>query len=89
MRLVFLSVALASMSLSIDAAHAACGAKVERGATKTTSGCRASGFEKPRKYEPYDPGRARAGSLPGFVDIGGGTQVRVTGRVRTEFDYRR
>jgi len=80
MRLVFVSVLLASASLSVGAAEAACDGKAERG-------CKTPSFERPRKFEPYDSGRVRAGSLPGFVDVGGGTQVRVGGRVRTEYQY--
>lgn len=28
--------------------------------------------------------RAKPGRTPGFVDVGGGTEVRITGRVRVE-----
>ena len=41
------------------------------------------------KVEPYDPDRLRAGSRPGFIDFGGGTEIRIGGRARTEFDSRR
>lgn len=43
----------------------------------------------PRKIEPYDPDRQRAGSRPGFVDLGNGTEVRFSGRGRYEGDVRR
>lgn len=43
----------------------------------------------PRKVEPYDPDRARAGSRPGFIDLGGGTEVRIGGRARMDYDVRR
>lgn len=35
-----------------------------------------------RKVVPYDPDRVRAGSRPGFIDLGGGTEVRIGGRAR-------
>ena len=43
----------------------------------------------PRKFEPYDPDRQRAGSRPGFIDLGNGTEVRIGGRARLEYDTRR
>lgn len=39
----------------------------------------------PRKVEPYDPERLRVGSRPGFIDVGGGTEIRVGGRARMEY----
>lgn len=42
-----------------------------------------------RSFEPYDPDRARAGRTPGFIDLGNGTEVRVGGRVRMDYDLRR
>lgn len=44
---------------------------------------------KPKKFEPYDPDRQRAGSRPGFFDVGGGTEVRIGGRTRVEYQYTR
>lgn len=41
------------------------------------------------KIEPYDPDRARAGRAPGFIDLGHGTEVRVGGRARLDYDVRR
>ena len=89
MRLVLISVVLASTSLGIGVACAACASKDERRSGTTTAGCKSSGCEKARKFEPYEPARSRSGGLPGFVDVGGGTQVRIGGRVRTEFQYSR
>ncbi|WP_375459777.1 hypothetical protein [uncultured Enterovirga sp.] len=43
----------------------------------------------PAKVEPYDPDRARAGRRPGFIDLGGGTEVRIGGRARVDYDVRR
>ena len=43
----------------------------------------------PPKLEPYDPDRVRAGTRPGFVDLGSGTEVQVSGRARAEFTTRR
>lgn len=44
---------------------------------------------QPPKLEPYDPDRVRAGTRPGFIDLGGGTEVQVGGRARAEFTNRR
>ena len=41
------------------------------------------------KLRPHDPDRLRAGRQPGFIDLGGGTEVRVGGRVRLDYDVRR
>ena len=40
------------------------------------------------KPEPYDPEALRAGRAPGFIDLGGGTEVRIGGRARMEYDTR-
>lgn len=44
---------------------------------------------RPAKLEPYDPDRVRAGSRPGFIDLGNGTEVRIGGRTRLDYDTRR
>lgn len=41
------------------------------------------------KLRPVDPAAPRAGSRPGFIDLGGGTEVRVGGRVQMDYDARR
>lgn len=41
------------------------------------------------RLRPYEPGAVRAGRDPGFVDLGDGTEVRVGGRVRMDYDVRR
>ena len=41
------------------------------------------------RLRPYEPGAARAGRDPGFVELGNGTEVRVGGRVRMDYDVRR
>lgn len=41
------------------------------------------------RLRPYEPDRVRAGRDPGFVDLGNGTEVRVGGRVRMDYDARR
>ena len=41
------------------------------------------------RLRPYEPGSVRAGREPGFVDLGNGTEVRVGGRVRMDYDGRR
>lgn len=43
----------------------------------------------PSKIEPYDPDRVRSGSRPGFIDLGNGTEVRIGGRARLDYDMRR
>lgn len=43
-----------------------------------------------RRFEPYDPTQAvRAGRTPGFIDLGNGTEVRISGRARMDYDLRR
>jgi hypothetical protein len=41
------------------------------------------------KPKPEDRPALKAGERPGFIDIGGGTELRVGGRVRVEMDHRR
>ena len=41
------------------------------------------------RLTPYDPDRVRAGRMPGFIDVGGGTEVRIGGRARLDYDTRR
>ena len=41
-----------------------------------------------QKLEPHDPDRQRAARRPGFIDLGNGTEVRVGGRVRMDYDAR-
>lgn len=38
---------------------------------------------------PYDPDRARAGRTSGFIDLGGGMEIRIGGRARLDYDVRR
>jgi hypothetical protein len=45
--------------------------------------------ETGERLKPYDPTAQRAGSRPGFIDLGNGTEVRVGGRVQMEYDARR
>lgn len=52
-------------------------------------GTRASCPPRARTVEPYDPDRVRAGGRPGFVDLGGGSEVRIGGRARMDYDARR
>lgn len=44
---------------------------------------------EPKRFEPYDPDRVRSGSRPGFIDLGGGSEIRVGGRTRVEYGYTR
>jgi hypothetical protein len=41
------------------------------------------------RLKPYDPHAARTGTRAGFIDLGGGTEVRVGGRVQMDYDVRR
>lgn len=41
------------------------------------------------RLTPYDPDAARAGRTPGFIDLGQGTEIRIGGRARLDYDVRR
>ncbi|HMO29680.1 hypothetical protein [Enterovirga sp.] len=83
--LLRLAVALfAAGTLSVPAASAGCD---KQGTRQARSGCARA--EAPKKFEPYDPSAARAGSRQGFIDVGGGTEVRIGGRVRADYQYTR
>lgn len=41
------------------------------------------------RLTPYDADAARAGRTPGFIDLGGVTEVRIGGRARLDYDVRR
>ena len=86
MRPALLSTILIAAFASSGTAHAACadGKDCRRKTTKA-----APAHPEPKRFEPYDPDRARSGSRPGFVDVGGGTEVRVGGRTRVEYGYTR
>jgi hypothetical protein len=49
----------------------------------------AAGCKPAEQLRPYDPDAERAGRRPGFVDLGNGTEVRVGGRTRLDYDVRR
>lgn len=59
------------------------------GSSRGTARQRRDCPEPAKRFEPYDPDRAKAGSRPGFIDLGGGTEIRVGGRARVEFEGRR
>lgn len=81
-------VILALLAVSLATATATAASPCRDG-TQPRSGKARPDCPPPRKFEPYDPDAVRAGSRPGFIDLGGGTEVRVGGRVRGEFDTRR
>lgn len=56
------------------------------GRTSEMSSATCRGSEK---IEPYDPDRVKSGRQPGFIDLGDGAELRVGGRVRAEYGYRR
>lgn len=41
------------------------------------------------RLRPYEPERQRAGRTPGSVDLGNGTEVRIGGSVRMDYEVRR
>lgn len=84
MLLRFVVSLLAAGALSVSAASAACDGQASR---QARSGCAPSAT--PKKFEPYDPRAVRSGSRQGFIDMGGGTEVRIGGRVRAEYQYTR
>lgn len=82
MRLIALSALVAATACSASLAFAA-GDGVRRKAIVRAAAPR------PKTFEPYDPSRMRSGSRPGFFDLGGGTELRVSGRTRVEYQYTR
>lgn len=80
--------ALVALAFLSAGAAAAAPCPPESGAA-ARSGARARDCPPPRKLQPYDPDRQKAGSRPGFIDMGGGTEVRIGGRGRFETDGRR
>ena len=38
---------------------------------------------------PYDPDAVRRGREAGFIDLGNGSEIRIGGRVRIDYDVRR
>lgn len=76
-------VALATFSAT--AAFAACDDRApRRGKVSDRERCPPT-----KRFEPYDPDRMRGGSRAGTIDIGGGTEVRIGGRTRFEYQYTR
>ena len=79
-------IVLAAALLSVVASTAdadACRRKAPDKAARSPAEC-----PQEERLQPYDPGRLRSGGAPGFIDLGNGTEVRVGGRVRTDFDVR-
>lgn len=79
----------AAVALAASLIAAPAWAEPCRASTGKAASARASACQPPRKFEPYDPDRVRAGRTPGFIDLGNGTEVRVSGRVRWDYDVRR
>lgn len=69
----------------------ACAARAEpcKALPPGTTGAAVQPCKAPPRIEPYDPDRARSGSRPGFIDLGNGTEIRVGGRARLDYDLRR
>lgn len=78
--------AVATLAMISSSAFAACDPKLPPGDPRS---CGKAARPAPKRFEPYDPDRMKAGSRPGFVDVGGGTEVRVSGRSRVEYQYSR
>ena len=53
------------------------------------AGCGTTPAARKPKPERDDPPALQAGQRPGFIDLGGGTELRVGGRVRLEMDHQR
>ena len=79
------------VALAAVPALAACPAPASRPPTRDPAAkSQPAGCPQPApKLEPYDPDRVRSGGRPGFIDLGGGTEIRVGGRARGEYDGRR
>lgn len=84
-----LTLALAAIAATVAASSVSAACRDTMGARCAPTKRSASSPAAPRKFEPYDPALARSGSRAGFVDIGGGTQLRIGGRVRAEYQYTR
>jgi hypothetical protein len=77
--------ALLLLPAAMTAAHAdACRRKAEDKAGRFSTDC-----PQDERLQPYDPSRVGSGSAPGFIELGNGTEVRVGGRVRMDYDVRR
>jgi hypothetical protein len=50
-------------------------------------GCKLSEPSRPRT--PEKPRQLKAGTAPGFIDLGNGTEVRINGRVRADSVFHR
>ncbi|TDR88034.1 hypothetical protein [Enterovirga rhinocerotis] len=85
MRRIASPLAFAVLVMALPALAAPCPAPGSR-----AKASRADCPPVPKKFEPYDPDGARASrGRGGFVDVGGGTEVRVGGRVRFDYDRTR
>jgi hypothetical protein len=73
-------VALASSSASAEACRSPAVARGERKAVD----CKPS-----ERLRPYEPDKSRAGRDRGFIDLDNGTELRVGGSVRMDYDVRR
>jgi hypothetical protein len=87
MRLTLIPITLAAAAMCSSAVFAGCGTSSGNGCVKPN---RIGGkTAEPKRFEPYHPDRLRTGSRPGFFDLGGGTEIRVGGRTRVEYQYTR
>lgn len=78
-----INLAVAALVLGAAPTYAeTCGAH-ERGAGTKRSCPPSAG-----RFELYDPDRVRSGRTPGFIDLGNGTEVRISGRARLDYDVR-
>jgi hypothetical protein len=70
--------------LSVQASAKACRRPAEAGGERKAADCQPS-----ERLRPYEPETIRAGRERGFIDLGNGTELRVGGSVRMDYDVRR
>ncbi len=86
MRRIALPLALVSLTVASSALAVPCPAPGSRAAKTARADCAPA----PKKFEPYDPDGVRSSrGRDGFVDVGGGTELKVGGRVRFDYDRTR
>ena len=75
-----IAIGLASSQASAEACRRPAEARGER----KSADCKPS-----ERLRPYEPEKTRAGRDRGFIDLGNGTELRVGGSVRMDYDVRR
>jgi hypothetical protein len=70
--------------VSSQASAEACRRPAEPRGERKAADCKPS-----ERLRPYEPEKTRAGRDRGFIDLGNGTELRVGGSVRMDYDVRR